>query len=1131
MLKLILGRSGVGKTTVICRRLCAAGQERPQLLLVPEQSSHETERELCRAGGNGVSLYAEVLSFSRLCNRVFLEAGGLGDQELDGGGRLLLMYNAVKAVSSQLTVCQRSAGRPAFLQSLLATVDELKSCCVLPEQLSHAAEDLEGPEGEKLRDLGLICTAYDALTAQVALDPRDRLTRAAEKLKTCRWAEGKDVWLDGFTDFTPQQMLVLERLLDQAGQLTVALTCDHLEEDEDGTGIFSTARRTAAGLIALAKKRGIGCEVEHLVPPQDLRRPPLDFLEKNLFGHARPQPSVSQGALELFAAQSLRSEVEWTAARILRLVREEGLRFREIGVVARNFGAYSGLVESVFPRYGVPVFCSAMHDILEKPVLSLVTAALDTVAGGYLYEDVFRYLKTGLTGLEDSDRDLLENYVLKWDVRGGRWTQEMPWAMHPRGYGYPMEDRDRELLEKLDMLRRQVAAPLELLRKNPEKTGEGQAKALYSFMEQIGLPQRLAQRVAELNRRGEPALAQEYRQLWDILCGAMEQCAALLGGAPMEMEEFAGIFRLVLSQYDVGAIPVSLDRVTAGETTRQTNHRVKALFLLGADDASIPQVGGETGLLSDDDRSLLASFGLELNQSGEERLYREMTTVYQICALPREHLFLSWPAQGGGGGERRPCFVVERLKLLFSDLKEVREEETGGQFRLAAPLPALEQAGRRPGVRKALSALPQYAPQVERLEQAARWQRGRLSRQSVEQLYGKRVPMSASRMDKYRSCHFSYFMKFGLKAEPRKPAGFTAPEYGTFVHYVLEYVLKHEQCALQDSDAGAKDALWDEERREKVHRLTKEAVERYVQEELGGLENQNDRFRYLFRRLTRSVQAVVDNVVQELALSKFRPVSFELGFANQGDLPPVELTANGVTLSISGFVDRVDGWVHDGRLYLRVVDYKTGRKSFDLTEVWNGLGLQMLLYLFTLKDKGQSIYGLPIEGAGVLYLPARDAIVRGSRAMSEEQRQRAVDKELVRRGLVLDDPAVLEAMEQTGGTSYRFLPLKVSRSTGQISGEALVSAQRLGRLQKHIERVLEEICAELAAGNIAADPFWRGPEKNACRFCDYAAACHFEEGRGGDCRRWLPSVTAQQFWEKIEKGPQQSGENDGNRAL
>ena len=347
--------------------------------------------------------------------------------------------------------------------------------------------------------------------------------------------------------------------------------------------------------------------------------------------------------------------------------------------------------------------------------------------------------------------------------------------------------------------------------------------ALYGFLEEIGLPRRLGERVEELRRRGEPALAEEYRQLWEILCGGLEQCAALTGEVPMELEEFSSLFQLVLSQYDVGTIPVSLDRVTAGETTRQAGHRVKVLFLLGADDSSIPQVGAEPGLLSDDDRTLLASYGLELNQSAEERLYREMTTLYQICALPSRRLILTWPAQGAGGEERRSCFLVGRLKLLFPGLAEVREEGLGDSFRMAAPLPALELAGRSPAVRRVMGSLPEYAPQVERLERAGRWERGRLTRGAVDRLYGQRVPMSASRMDKYKSCHFSYFMRYGLQAEPRKPAGFTAPEYGTFVHYVLEHVL--QSCPIGEES-------WGEELQKRLRAAVRAAVDRYTAEEL-----------------------------------------------------------------------------------------------------------------------------------------------------------------------------------------------------------------------------------------------------------------------------------------------------------
>ena len=1111
MLKLILGRAGSGKTTAALERLCRAGQERPQVLIVPEQQSHEAERALCRIGGDSISLYAEVLSFSRLANRIFQAAGGLGDKELDAGGRLLLMYNAVRSVSSHLTVYARPSRKPIFLQALLDTMDELKSCCVPSKALVEAGKGTEGPEGQKLRDLGLICGAYEALAANTALDPRDRLTRAGEKLAQCRWAQGKDLWLDGFTDFTPQQIEVLRPLLVQSENITVTLTCDHLEEDEEGAGIFSPARRTAARLLRLAQNERIPCEVEHLVTEWEEKTPVLKHLEKSLFSQEPVKPISPEEDLILFRASTARSEVEWTAGQIRKLVRETGLRYRDIGVVARNYGDYRDLVESVFERYEVPVFSSAMTDLLEKPVLALVTAALDAAAGGYTYDDVFRYLKTGLTDLPQEDRDLLENYVLKWNIRGSQWTQSKEWHRHPRGYENHWTDGDKELLARVEKARRQVSVPLELLRKNQNKTGRGQAMALYTFMEEIGLPERLEERVAVLRNSGKPALADEYRQLWELLCGGLEQCAALLGDAPMELEEFALLFRLVLSQYDVGSIPVSLDRVTAGETTRQTGHKVKVLFLLGADDSTIPQVGTQPGLLSDDDRLLLSTYGLEMDQTKRDLLYREMTTVYQICARPSRKLVVSWPGQGPSGEDRRPSFLVERLKLIFKDLKELREEDLHGTFRLEAPMPALEQAGRDPAARRALKTMPQYAPQVERLERAADWHRGHLSRKAVSSLYGQQVPMSASRMDKYKSCHFSYFMRYGLEAEPRKPAGFSAPEYGTFVHYVLEHVLQDEMFQKKGEEVRFGDG-----ERDYLKELTQKAVDRYAAEELGGLEGQSERFLYLFHRLLRAVQAVVENVAEELMTSSFKPVSFELGFARSGQLPPVELTSDGVTISISGFVDRVDGWEKDGRLYLRVVDYKTGRKSFDLTEVWNGLGLQMLLYLFTLEQRGEKLYGLPVEGAGVLYLPARDAIVKGTRTMSREQWRKEMDKELTRSGMVLDEPDILQAMEPVGEKGYRFLPLKVSKSTGKISGEALATAEQLGKLGRHIQKILTEICGELARGNVSADPFWRGPEKNACRFCDYAAACHFEEGRGGDCRRWMPGVKSAEFWENIE---------------
>ncbi|MBO5340296.1 MAG: PD-(D/E)XK nuclease family protein [Oscillospiraceae bacterium] len=1104
MLNLIIGRSGTGKSTLVLERMCKQGQGQ-NILLVPDPQSHETERRLCQQGGAGVSLYAEVLTFSRLANRVFQTAGGLGRRELDGGGRLLLMYRAAQSVAGRLKVYARPSRRPAFLTGLLDTADELKSCCIPPERLCAVGEEIGGNDGDRLWDLGLICGAYDAMTANIALDPRDRLTRAAQKLADCRWAQGNRFYLDGFIDFTPQQMEIIRLLLQQGDCVTVALTCDHLNEDEDGAGIFSAARRTAAQLRRMAQEMGHSCTVEVCEQPAPGRSDAMTAVETRLFGQLAGKRVPCGDDVQLFCAPDARTEVEWTAAKILELVRDKGLRYRDIGVVARSYDRYDGLVESVFDRYGIPVFRSAMSDILQKPVLTLMCAALDAVSGGYSYDDMFRYLKTDLTDVSREERDILENYVLKWDIRGRKWTQESPWVMHPRGYGFAMEDADRELLDKLDSLRRRVAAPLERLRTERDRTGRGQASALYAFLEEIGLSARLEERCDRLRQQGQLGLAQEYRQLWEILCGGLEQCARLLDDCHVEPDEFSKLLRLVLSQYEVGTIPVSLDRVAAGEMVRQSGHGVKVLFLLGADDNSIPAVNQTARLLSDDDRELLAAYGMELGLRGKDRLYREMTAVYTACTCPDRMLIVTWPCRNGSE-ELQPSFLVERLRRIFPDL--VTQEEGDGSFRLAAPRAALERAGDVAEVRRALEQMPQWRPQVERMERAARWERGSLSREAVDRLYGKRVPMSASRMDKYKSCHFSYFMRYGLKAEPRRSAGFDAPEYGTFVHYVMEHVFRED--SWRGGDGGIDTAALKE--------LTRRAVERYVQEELGGLAHQSARFVYLFRRLAAGVDQVVENVAQELAASRFVPLDFELGFGRGQELPPVELTGDGVTVSVTGFVDRVDGWEKDGKLYLRVVDYKTGKKTFDLTEVANGMGLQMLLYLFALQHMGEERYGKSVVPAGVMYLPAREVTVSGSLGMTEAERKKLVDKQLRRHGLVLDDPQVLQAMERPGEEGIRFLPVKLTKSG--LSGDGLVTARRFARLERHVERVLRDICSEIAAGNIAADPFWRGQDRNACRFCDYAAACHFEEGRGGDCRRWLSGVKAEEFWQQVAKdGP------------
>ena len=1097
MLNLLRARAGRDIRGELLERM-GRSDARRRLLIVPEQFSHESERAMCAVLGGGASMSCEVLSFTRLAGRLTDAAGGGAAPMLDPGGRMLLMYAALRRVADALTTYRAPSRKPAFLTGLLATVDECRSYRVEPEALMAAGEELGGRQGDKLKDLGLIYAAYRGLEAQGAADPRGRLDRLAVQLEGTRWGAGMAFYVYGFTDFTPQEERVLSALMAQ-GELTVALVCGG---EDDPSGIFQPALRCAGRLARLAKAGAVPVREEILDRPL-ARCPSLAFLEENLFGEGPGQAWAGECAVVRVAAASPRQEVEWCAAEILRLLREENCRCRDIAVCARRLDGYGELVESVFARYGVPVFLSAMEDVLEKPVLALVTSALAAAGSDYPYEELFRYLKTGLTGITEEERDLLENYVLTWDLKGPAWTRQKPWDMHPEGYGREFTPADTALVAWLDGLRRRVIAPLEALRKGTDKTGRGRALALYQLLEDIDLPTRLGQRADSLDGRGERTAAAQYRQLWDILAGGLEQCALLLGDTELELEEFSRLFSLVLSQYDVGAIPVSLDAVTVGDAPRMAHKEVKALFLLGADSGAIPDCAVSPGLFTDQDRDALSAMEVELAPRQEDKLRREMTIAYETCCRPSQRLYVSYSA-GEGDNQRTPCFLWARLEALFPDAP-VRD---GGDplARLSAPDAALELAGSSPAVAEALKRVPGLSDRVERIQDAAGWRRGRLSRPAVDALFGPVVPMSATKLDLVNSCHFGYFLRFGLDAKPRQRAAFRAAEYGTFVHDVLERTLRaarEEGAPLDDVRA--------------VERLSQAAAERYEREVLSNLEGEPARFRVLFQRMKGAALAVARSVCAELAVSDFTPAAFELGFGPGKDLPPVEVE-QGVRLRLTGYVDRVDQWLHEGKRYVRVVDYKTGKKSFDFADVADGRGLQMLLYLFALRREGKGLLG-PEETvpAGVLYVPARTPLVDGERDMSDGEIQRARDRLLRRQGLVLDDPDVLSAMERPAG-EYRFLPV----GTGRGGGDSLVTPAQMEALDGYITAALRAAAGELAAGNIDADPYWQGADKNPCRWCDYKAACHFEEGCG-DRRRFRRGLRAAQFWEWMDRWEEDGG--------
>ena len=1093
MLNILYTRAGQDARRALLERMGESGREYC-VLLVPDQYSHESEYAMCSLLGNGASRRCEVLSFTRLARRLTDLQGGGAEQVLDAGGKMLLLYAALREVAPNLKFYKTPSRKPSFLNSLMATLDECGNYGVSPKMLIDQGALQGNSQGDKWQDIGQIYAAYLALCEVNGADPHYTMDRLLTQLKQEKWAEGKAVYLHAFTDFTVQQERIVAELARQ-GEVTLALVCD---PEEKTSGVFEAAQITALRFKRILGQEGVPVTEETLKGYGKYRDESLAFLEQNLFGPL-PEPWTTPCAVKRIAAPDLRREAEYTAAEIRRLVREEGYRYRDMAVCVRRLGRYSDMLESTFRHYGIPLFESAMVDVLQKPVFALVTAALAAVAQDYSYEEMFRYLKTDLTGITREERDQLENYVLTWNIRGGTWMRQRDWDMHPDGYGKTFTAAQQEEVKTLDELRRRIIAPLENLRRNGDKTGRGRALALYHFLTEIQLEQTLQRRVLALEERQRPEEAAQYRQLWDIVVGGLEQCAAYLEHTELEDEEFSRLFSLMLSQYDVGTIPVTLDCVTLADAERIASRDVKVLFFLGADSASIPSCDPELSLFSDQDRDALGNLEIELAPRQEIRLQRELTVAYETCAIPTHRLYLSYACTAGAGEERTPCFLWERLGALFPNAPAV----AAGESRLAAPRPALELAGRSRRLAGILAGTEQCAPHVERLEQAKQWRRGSLSPRGVQALFGSVVPMSATRLDLFNSCHFSHFLRFGLEAKPRQEAKFRPTEYGTFVHEVLEKVLK--QARLHGGVAALA------EQPELRHSLALMAADAYEAEVLAGLEDAPARFRYLFERMKSAAVAVTDSVVAELAVSDFTPAQFELGFGRGKELPPVEVN-NGMTLRLSGFVDRVDEWLHDGKRYLRVVDYKTGKKSFSFSDVADGRGLQMLLYLFALSRSGQQVFGgEKIVPAGVLYVPARNPVVNGERSLSPEEVARLQSGQLRRQGLVLNDPEVLQAMEHTEG-SYRFLPI----GDGRGKQDYLVTEAQLEQLDAYVTEILVQAAGQMAEGNIAADPFWHDAASNACRWCDYKSACHFEECCG-DAKRLRKSLSSGAFWAHMEQ--------------
>lgn len=1080
MLHLLLGEDWIANRDVILNKMArdVKGCRSGNILLVPEQISHETERRLCAVAGDKVSRYGEVLSFTRLASRVFAKVGGGARSALDPGGRMIAMAAAVEQLRAQIKVFAASSAKPEFLTQMLSAVDEFKSCCVTPADLRRVSQESEGVLAQKLEELSFLLEAYDAVCAGSGQDPRDRMTQLLEQLQNSDFAEQHQFYIDGFSDFTAQEMAILDHLLECSPEVWVSLSCR--EPGDKGTE-FETAGQTALRLLRLAERAQVRAEIVHVPGRQDGG---LQDLRQRLFSGAATFCPQIQGFGDALAFSDIWAECGYAAQEILRLCREKGARFRDFSLVCGDYPGYKPIVRAVMEQYGIPAYFSGTEEILSKSVIQTLLTAGEAAVSDLEQEPVLGYCKSVLSPLSPAECNRLENYVIIWGIQEKLWLT--PWTMHPAGLSADWNEQAKAELENLNELREKVIVPLDRLRRGlaqGQNIGQ-QIQALAAFMEEIQLVRRIDALADSFESAGDRRTAQEMEQLWDILLDALEQMHGLLGRSVRDGEGFLRLLRLLLSQYDVGTIPAALDQITVGAVGDLRRRQAKYVFLLGAEEGKLPPYAVSGSVLTEAERETLLSLGLPLSGSLVQRMGTELAGIYGAVSAATEKVYFT---TGGGQGAflwRRVCALVNRGEELAAP------DPWGSAWEAAALLAAREDRSSA----EDLGLKPIY----DRLRAGAGYGFGRIQPETLRQLYGQKLHLSASQIDKVAECRFGYFMRYGLRAKERKRATVDAAQFGTFVHYVLEHTAKDVE-----SRGGFQNVSLDE-----TMTLAQGHMEAYTAENFRDLQSRNCREDYLYKRNMEEIRAVVQELWQELRQSDFRPQGFEVHFAQGEPMPPVSLRGKDMEAEIVGFVDRVDLCQIHGVNYVRVVDYKTGKKDFDYCDILNGIGLQMLLYLYALEDGGQKLFGGKLVPAGVLYFPARMNLIAADQKQTPEKIAEDRQKDLRRKGMVLSDDDVIWAMEHAEKPVY--LPCKRNKSGKLVSGVA--TSGQMEQLRDYIYAEVGRLIDKISEGSVEPDPYYRGPKSNACLYCEYRDACHLD---AYGSQRPFRAVKEEEFWETI----------------
>lgn len=1104
-LQFIFGNSGSGKSTWLYQQVlkeAACNPEKNYLIIVPEQFTMQTQRELVRLQKAHAIMNVDVLSFARLAYRVFDELGKENLMVLEETGKNLVLRKVAEKERDKLKILGGNIHKMGYVGEVKSFLSELAQYNITPEALQEflLCHELSESLRRKLEDILVLYQGFREFLEGRFITAEEILGLLGEILDESAMIRDSVIVFDEFTGFTPVQNKLLERLLRVSGQVRVALTMDVREDFFHSQGVqelFSMSKKTVASLLKMADRLHVEIKEPVMIPAGKRyeHTPQLHFMEQNLF---RPSSGSYQGevdSIEMFVHKNPKSELKYVAAQIATLVREKNYRYKDIAVVTGDVNLYANYVAEIFEKYQIPYFVDQTKTILFHPLVEFLRAALEIVEMNFSYESVFRFLRCDLCGYKMAQVDMLENYVLAKGIRGRKkWQAE--WK--------PVSDTESDEMQELNQLREKLMVRLEpfyqVLSKKEVQVEEATV-ALYQLLCEYEVEQQLKKKEETYSAAGDFAKAKEYAQVYRIVMELFDKVVALLGKERISIREYSDILDAGFDAAKVAVIPPGNDKVTIGDIERTRLNHIKVLFFVGVNDGIIPKAEGAGGIITQFEREMLSEFQMELAPGARERVFIQKFYLYLNMTKPSDKLYITFSKVNAEGKALRRSYLTGVLLKLFPALTIKEEPEGMSEEWILTPLSGMEyflQGLQEKEPSAFWSALanwyqsnPLFKERVEKLLEAseASYHEEPISKAVTKALYGNVLENSVTRLERFAACAFAHYLQYGLNLKEREVLQFASVDMGNIYHKALECFAKEVKAT------GLRWASLDENQTE---HFIEAAMEETIQSYKDMLALEDAKNQYLLQRMKRTLHCAVWAMVRQVKCGQFEPSAFEVAFSGVSELDAIRFElSDEEKMRLKGRIDRIDTYETEDKVYVRIIDYKSGNTTFSLLNLYHGLQLQLVVYMNAALEVIEKKHkGKQVEPAGIFYYQVKHPMIDAEGGESEESLRDAVFEELKLNGLVNKEREVYRAMDTDFLGNSKVIPVGEKTDGSLKAASKVVSGAEFAAIGAFVNNKIAEAGEKIFAGDVAVNPY-QIQKQTGCDYCPYHAVCGFDTRLSG----------------------------------